>query len=456
MRSRRWTILLPLAALAAGCAISQTAEVAEYRALLDLPAPRQAPAEPLTLREALLLANASNETLSARGEQFLRALIDRRRTAAAFAPTVRLVGAAIRRDPLPDVGGEPIEGDETSAAADGELTWNLFNGMRDVNRYWGDQFRIDRQRNILLDAQEGLLLDVATVFYQILRSEATVRVLENSLVVQDERLLNTRTRLEVGFARSLDVAQTEAQAAETRSTLINARRDVVNARDLLALLINQPVADRPLDEQSPLPEVAEPLDRYLAAAASMRNDIAAAEAAIEAARRDVEVAFGQYYPTVTLNLDTFLYSTPVPNERDWSACLAPASRSSPPAASMPTCAKPGALSARRCCCAISSAGSSSSRSARPTTTSPPAAPASPSSKSSSRRPSRPSSRRRPPTASASRPTSTASLPRTPSCSPSSSSPASDTSSGFSPSGCCARPACCARRSHPPLRPASTR
>ena len=162
---------------------------------------------------------------------------------------------------------------------------------------------------------------MATVFYQILRSEATVRVLENSLVVQDERLLNTRTRLEVGFARSLDVAQTEAQAAETRSTLINARRDVVNARDLLALLINQPVADRPLDEQSPLPEVAEPLDRYLAAAASMRNDIAAAEAAIEAARRDVEVAFGQYYPTVTLNLDTFLYSTPVPNERDWSALL---------------------------------------------------------------------------------------------------------------------------------------
>jgi outer membrane protein TolC len=45
-----------------------------------------------------------------------------------------------------------------------------------------------------------LLLDVAQVYYQVLRSEESVRVLENSLEVQEARLRDVLGRQQAGVA----------------------------------------------------------------------------------------------------------------------------------------------------------------------------------------------------------------------------------------------------------------
>ena len=47
---------------------------------------------------------------------------------------------------------------------------------------------IVQQRQLLLDTQATLLLNVAQTYYQVLLSEEQVRVLENSLKVQNARL----------------------------------------------------------------------------------------------------------------------------------------------------------------------------------------------------------------------------------------------------------------------------
>src|SRR6476620_2165210 len=77
--------------LGTGCAVDQQKERNLYRSVLDahLPAPKPYTAEaPLSLREALLLANRNNEQLAMRGEDFVQALIAKNRVAAAFLPTV--------------------------------------------------------------------------------------------------------------------------------------------------------------------------------------------------------------------------------------------------------------------------------------------------------------------------------------------------------------------------------
>jgi hypothetical protein len=85
-------VLLALATSA--CAVDEAAEVDAYRSVLDagMPAELAAPhsGEKLDARLAMQLANAHNETLAIEGEVYLRALIDRRRAAAAFLPVVLL------------------------------------------------------------------------------------------------------------------------------------------------------------------------------------------------------------------------------------------------------------------------------------------------------------------------------------------------------------------------------
>jgi len=314
---RLWAVpvtLCLIAMVAGGCAVDQQEEVATYRKVIDIDAPPIPDDQPLTLRDALLAANRSNEQLDIEGEQYLRTLIDRHRAVAEFLPTVDLVGDHVRRD---RTSGAQHRTFDLSA----DLQINVFNGFRDIHRYWRDTFRIAQQRSDLLAFQETLLLDVAEVYYQVLRSEELVRVLVRSLEVQEERLRDARGRFEAGMARPLDVAQTEAQASATRTTLIDARRAVSNARALLHLLTRLPTDDRELIDGYTLPRTVEPLEAYLAAANASRHELAAARAAVEAARHDVEVAFGQYYPSVSIDFSAYLYRETAPDERAWDGLL---------------------------------------------------------------------------------------------------------------------------------------
>ncbi len=322
---RRWTSFAVVTLLsllpAGGCRVNHDEERGIYREILDLPAHRHESEQSLSLRDALLLANRNNEELSMRGEQYFRSWIARRRTVANFLPTVNLVASAVERDRVSSSNGDGGSSNDSTFDVSGQLNWNLFNGFRDVNRYWRDTYLIEQSRNELLSFQESLLLDVAATYYQILRSEASVHVLENSLAVQEERLRDTQGRLDAGVARPLDLAQTQAQVSATRTILINARRDVSNARDVLELLIAFPVHQASLVDEFELPARIGELDAYLEAAMNARHDLQAGEMAILAARREVEVAIGQYYPTVALNLEAFVYRETVPDERDWTGLL---------------------------------------------------------------------------------------------------------------------------------------
>src|SRR5690606_17414940 len=159
------------------------------------------------------------------------------------------------------------------------------------------------------------------VFYQVLRSERQVAVLENSLKVQDERVRDMRGRQDAGVARPLDVAQTQAQASATRVTLIAARNDAINGRSLLSLLTGVPLHNAVLLDAYDIPVGITGMTEYLNAAGRLRRDLAAADSAVEAARKNVDVAVGQYYPSVTLDLTAFLYRETLPTERDWQGVL---------------------------------------------------------------------------------------------------------------------------------------
>jgi outer membrane protein TolC len=312
---------------APGCAIDQQKEVALYRQILDGPSSRPAvtyqPGDPLSLTDALLLANQHNEQLAVSGENYVQALIDKDRAVSTFLPTISLVPSYSIAQVDDDSGarrlfggttGDPVELQSRSSIASGRgnwdtpvnANWNVFRGFRDYANLKRSASEIDRLKAALLDLKAVVLLDVASTYYNVLRSESTVRVLESSSGIQDARVGEMRARDRVGSARKLDVAQAEAQAANTRAQLAAARADVQNARALLAFLSGAPVREAPLVDRLAVPDAAEDLTAALSRAQNGRQDLVSARAATASATQSIQAAVGSYYPSISLNFNEYL------------------------------------------------------------------------------------------------------------------------------------------------------
>jgi outer membrane protein TolC len=310
-----------LAVLLAGCHVDQHKEIATYRAILDSPGQSvtvPAPGEPLTLGQALALANRHHEQLAIAGEDYLQALIDRQRATAAFLPTFALAPTYLRQDEPEGANRSTGNNPRIDTPLTGQIS--LFNGFRDVAALRQAARTIEQRRALLLDLQASILLTVAQTYYDVLSNEAAVRVLTNSLAVQEENVRYIHARRQAGTARPLDVAQSEARAATARVQLVRAQADVANARLALAFLTAAPIADSPLVdsfELEPLPDVAS----LMQIADRQRQDLRAADDAVAAARQGVEVAIGQYYPRVSLNLTYFLQRLSNPTDSQWSTLI---------------------------------------------------------------------------------------------------------------------------------------
>jgi multidrug efflux system outer membrane protein len=364
--------------LTTGC-VDQRKEVATYRKILDGPKPIQVKrqyteGEPLTLEASLFLANRYDEELAIQGEDYLQSLIERNRAYAAFMPTIGIspsftwqnkrlnsggvlvnnggTGSGTTGTPLGGnsgstgtgtgtgigvggtgtTGGTGVGGTSTvfSSGNRGYTTFdvpigaraNLFNGFRDVATVRGAYANIRRQRGLLLDEQERVLLNTAQTYYQVLLAERSVEVLSNSAGYQDARVRDMVGRLRAGIAQQLDVAQSEAQAAATRAQLVSAEANVQNARTALAFLTNASVESAALADRLAVPNNLPTPQEEVDLAVRIRPDIAAARAAVEVARQNVEVAVGEYYPSIGVSLNYYLHRETIPTSVEWAGLLA--------------------------------------------------------------------------------------------------------------------------------------
>jgi outer membrane protein len=313
--------------LAVGCAVDQSREVQTYRKVLDAgqasPPEPFAPGGPLTLRQCLALANANNEQLAQAGEDYLQALIDKDRAFARFLPTVRFAPSYLRQEESSLGGGNPLineflRTESTDAPLEGALH---LAPLQDVPALKAAGASAEQRRALLLDRQSILLLDVAQTYYQVVRSEKQVGVLEHSAEVQQQRVDDMEVQRRVGVARPVDVAQTTAQLATTRSSLIQARNDVRNGRAMLAQLIGVPSVAGPLVGGFEVPPLDLSVDYLLQQAETHRQDLNAARIQVTAAARRLETAWGGYFPSVSLNLSRFLYRESFPDDVDWTGLI---------------------------------------------------------------------------------------------------------------------------------------
>jgi outer membrane protein len=313
--------------LATGCAVDQAQEVQTYRKVLDAgqiqpPAPFS-PSESVTLKRALVLANANNEQLAETGEDYLQALIDKDRAFARFLPTIRFAPSYMRQEKSSlGAGNSLISSILRTETLDAPLQGDLnVSPFQDAPALWAAASSAEKQRALLLDHQAILLLDVAQTYYQVMRSEKQVQVLENSVQVQQQRVNDMDVQRRAGVARPVDVAQSEAQLAGTRNALIRARNDVRNGRAMLAQLMGVPAVEGPLASGFEVPSENRPVDRLLPLADAHRQDLQASRMQVKAAAEQLEAAWGGYFPSVSLNLTRYLYRESFPDDVDWTGLI---------------------------------------------------------------------------------------------------------------------------------------
>jgi outer membrane protein TolC len=313
--------------LLAGCAVDQQREVQLYRKVLDA-GQDQAPADlashaPLTLKHAMALANANNEQLAQAGEAYLQTLIDKDRAFARFLPTIHFAPSYIRQEKTSLGAGNPlIDSIVRKETLDAPLQGNLaVNPFQDASALWAAATTVDQRRALLLDRQAILMLDVAQTYYQVMRAEQQVTVLAHSVDVQQQRVDDMDVQRRAGVARPVDVAQSRAQLAGTRNTLVQAQNDARNGRAILAQLIGVAVVDGPLTGGFEAPREIQPLDRLLSIAAVHRQDLIAAQLQVRAAADRLDAAWGEYFPTISLNLTRYLSRQSFPDDVDWTGLI---------------------------------------------------------------------------------------------------------------------------------------
>ena len=160
-----------------------------------------------------------------------------------------------------------------------------------------------------LKFRESVVRTVATVkraYWTFKATIANVGVQQRSLELSQELARQNRIRVEAGQLPPLDLVQAEAEVAQRRESLIQAKADADDAEDRLRRLIMEP-ADAafwnarldPVDEP-PDPVGSPDVDAAVANALNTRYDLARAAHDLENAKTNVDYLDNQRLPDVRL------------------------------------------------------------------------------------------------------------------------------------------------------------
>lgn len=181
---------------------------------------------------------------------------------------------------------------------------NIFQGFQKVNQIKQNMLLLSADKTNTEKIKNDLVLQVVTGYLQILYNKDLLKAAKEQQAVAKSQLDREQQLLDVGNKTLADLSQAKSQLATADLTVTNA----VNALSISYLTLAQ-LMDVPSATQY---EVQAPMSNLVTPAASSGNaeeiyessmklfpDIKLAGLRAEAAKRGIEVAKGNYYPTLS-------------------------------------------------------------------------------------------------------------------------------------------------------------
>ena len=201
---------------------------------------------PLTLEEALQLAEVNSPQLKAAASRVDQAKSALRAAIAAWYPTVDLLATGLPeyfasysyRNP-DFVSQNESYGREWRVNGQLKLSWDLINPAR-VPQIAAARDQFERAGDAYLIALRDLRLEAQRAYFDLQRADAGVRIGQDSVKASLVSYRDARARFNAGVNTKLDVLEAETQLARDRDTLTTNFRDQYQQRRNLARVLDLP------------------------------------------------------------------------------------------------------------------------------------------------------------------------------------------------------------------------
>ncbi len=209
---------------------------------------------PLTLEEALQLAEVNSPQLKAVAFQVDQAKSSLRAAVAAWYPTIDLSASGLPEyfasysyrnpdfvspDPLTGKPKNEFYGREWRVNGRLQVSWDLINPAR-VPQIAAARDRFERAGDAYLIALRDLRLEVQTAYFALQQSDAGVRIGQDSVKASLVSYRDARARFNAGVNTKLEVLEAETQLARDRNILTTNLRDQNQQRRNLARVLDLP------------------------------------------------------------------------------------------------------------------------------------------------------------------------------------------------------------------------
>jgi outer membrane protein len=262
-----------------------------------------APQPTMTLRDAMVMAYNTNPDLAA-ARADLRATDENVPIArAAGLPGVNSTGSV----------SQSLYDTQTSALSPSrrgslgvDLSVPVYTGGSVRNSVRGAETRVEAGRAALRAAEADLFVQVVTVYVDVIRDEAIVRLNQQNVHVLEVNLQATRDRFEVGDLTRTDVAQSEARLALAQSQLRGAEARLISSRESFIRVVG--VAPGVLAPPPPLPGLPASAQQAVETALANNPNLLAAQKQRDATDFDVNVARAGRLPRVSVGVGGDYYN----------------------------------------------------------------------------------------------------------------------------------------------------
>jgi outer membrane protein len=194
------------------------------------------------------------------------------------------------------------------------MNYTIFNGGQNWNNVGASARNVAAKRQTLARDYQTIYQDVAQAFYNVLQYEGDMNVEADLIDALRARVDDLKDRVTLGRSRPSELLQAQTDLANAKVTYESQLGSSNSSMETLAFYTGIPSSELILKDTQKFPTVAQ-LEAYLADSPS-RPDVLSQVESMRQAERNLSVAEGQLFPTVSASGDYLASQDPVSNNID--------------------------------------------------------------------------------------------------------------------------------------------
>jgi outer membrane protein len=199
------------------------------------------------------------------------------------------------------------------------MSYTLFNGGQNYNAVGASRAAVAAKRQTLAREYETIYQDVAQGFYNVLQYEGDLVIQHDLIEALSARVDDLLQRVKLGRSRPSEMLQAQTDLANARVTYEQQMGSSNAALETVAFYIGIPAGHFKLKDTGRFPS-ARDLEYYLQQSGG-RPDVLSQVDSLRQAERNLSVAKGELFPTVTANGDYLAQQDPEDNNVDATLSL---------------------------------------------------------------------------------------------------------------------------------------